>query len=276
MITARPRFFVVLLLLASTPWTPATADAIATRGITGRVVVVDDGPRLRPRSDLDLASPLLVRVAAARTGADGRTTYEFEFIGSIAGAFDLRDVLERVDGSPLGNLDPIPIEVVSRLPDHSSTDVFTMSGSFDAMHAGYRRALIAIAVAWIAIPVFVVLRRVLTRPPATVEVETPRPSLADQLEPLVVAASRRSLTVAEQGRLELLLYAYWGEQIGLGAESRAASIARLRVHEEAGRLLRTVESWLHRPNAAVLAPGDVGALLAPYRLVPAISEGASS
>ena len=51
-------FMMCLLFVPS----PANGESVqATRGITGSVVLNADGPRIRPRSDLDLDSPLLVR-----------------------------------------------------------------------------------------------------------------------------------------------------------------------------------------------------------------------
>ena len=52
--------------------------AEATRGITGQVTVqVEDG-MLRGRPDLDLDSPLLVRVAAIRVQPDGGHQFDLE------------------------------------------------------------------------------------------------------------------------------------------------------------------------------------------------------
>ena len=52
-----------------------------------------------------------------------------EFIGSVAGSFDLRDFIEREDGMPLTGLAAIPVTVVSRLPPDCGTDPQTTEPS---------------------------------------------------------------------------------------------------------------------------------------------------
>ena len=59
--------FMMCLLFAPYPGMDESVET--TRGITGSVVLTVDGPRIRPRSDLDLDSPLLVRVVEAQEGA---------------------------------------------------------------------------------------------------------------------------------------------------------------------------------------------------------------
>ena len=48
------------------------------------------------------------------------------------------------------------------------------------------------------------------------------------------------------------------------------ALRRLRGHEQAGALIRALESWLHRPEGGTTV--DVVALLAPYRDVAASGE----
>jgi hypothetical protein len=61
-------------------------------------IEIEDGA-LRGRPDLDLESPLLVRIADVRHRADGRIEYDLQFIGTDPGVFDLRDVLVFADGT---------------------------------------------------------------------------------------------------------------------------------------------------------------------------------
>ena len=87
----------------------------------------------------------------------------------------------------------------------------------------------------------------------------------------------RGLSIAEQGRLELLLLRFWGDRLGLGSLSADQAVARLRREPEAGALLLAVERWLHdRGGAAPQPEQDVAerlsALLAPYRQAPAIDD----
>ena len=249
------------------------AEAQVTRGITGSITVQSDGQRIQPRSDLNLDSPILVRIAAEREVAEGIFEYDIEFIGGREGLFDLRDAFEGADGSELsgGALSAIPIEIISNLEADATTDVFISSNSGFELAGGYRVALIVLGVCWVLVPIIVIARRV--KPvieEATLEVAPP--TLAEQLRPLVEAASNRSLTTAERGRLELLLYGYWSEALGFGETNRAAAIIALRQDEQAGALLRAVELWLHGRDAPVVTPGAITSLLEPYREAPAIEQ----
>merc|ERR1711965_1046337 len=78
---------------------------------------------------------------------------------------------------------------------------------------------------WIRIPVlaFVQHRRGTRDEPESED--PPASSFADQLRPLVLAAARRDLSVAERGRLELLLYAHWQDQLDLRDLDRPLAVA---------------------------------------------------
>jgi len=84
---------------------------------------------------------------------------------------------------------------------------------------------------------------------------------------LIEAAHAGTLPEEDRAELELGLIAYWRQRLGLLDAGAAEAIVSLREHEEAGPLLRALEEWLHHPSPAPVA--DVGALLAPYRDLPA-------
>lgn len=241
--------------------------ASATRGITGRVLIESESSVIRGRPDLDLESPLLVRLAKLEEIDGGGFACELEFIGIDVGVFDLRDVLVFEDGSSVEQLDPIPIEIVSNLARDAPTDLVLVSPPTAILEGGYSAALIAIGIAWILVPVVVLLRRLIRRRPEPEPVKR-APTLAEQIAPLVESAAKRDLSIAEQGRLELLLYAHWQEQLGL-ASDRPSAVEHLRHHEVAGRLLRAVERWLHERTSTPPSRAEIAVLLEPYRHVPA-------
>jgi hypothetical protein len=89
----------------------------------------------------------------------------------------------------------------------------------------------------------------------------------------VDAAIGGTLSVAERGRLELLLYLYWRARLALSGPQPQV-ISTLRTHPEAGALLQAVERWLHAPVRQPAAPAQAEAavLLEPYRHAPAIND----
>ena len=237
-------------------------EIAVTRGLTGHLVVVSEYGFVRGRPDLNLESPLLVRVANVRAESEGRYISELEFIGTDVGQFDLREVLVFDDGGPIDRLGPQMVEIVSNLSINAPSDVFLAEAPPVTIGGGYRAVLVLIAIAWILVPIMVVLRRLWRRPPPPAQV-IPPPTIAQKIAPLVEMAATRELTVAEQGRLELLLYAHWQEQLGLGLD-RVQAVSQLRRHAVAGQLLRAVEAWLHAPQRTHPSKREIADLLAPY------------
>lgn len=238
-------------------------QASTVRGITGRIRIETDLGSVRGRPDLDLESPLLVRIAGVESLGNGRNAYEVEFIGMNVGFFDLRDVLVLGETSSAQALAPIPIEIISRLGDDAPTDVFLASSTPTLIPRGYWQALLLVGIGWILVPLFVLAHKLHKSEPEVEAVALP-PTLLERLQPLVDAATNHQLSIAQQGQLELLLYAHWQEQLGLELD-RPSAIARLRQHDVAGRLLRAVECWLHAPEKTVPSREEIEGLLDPYR-----------
>ena len=265
---------IVLAILAARPIPAqedsATSSVPALRGIACEVAFRAVGSRIRATPNQSRESPVLVRMVDVRLDADGLKTHRVQFIGLVAGDYDLRDYLQRADGSPL-DLDPIPIHVSSQLTAGHGTDLFSEPTAPLLTPTRYRMLLTLLAVAWVAVPLVVFVLRAIRRPPEPQRVvEVPSPSLADQLRPLVESAVSGSLSIAQRGRLELLLYAYWRERLNLEGPQDVV-VVRLRNDSNAGRLLRAVERWLHaEPSPPERAAGEVASLLEPYRLVPAL------
>jgi hypothetical protein len=256
-----------VVLLACLVLTSPLQDEVvssATRGITGQVRVLSDGGLLRGRPDLDLASPLLVRLAGYEQLDDGRIACDIEFIGTDIGTFDLRDVLVFEQGGSTTSLDPIPIEIISNLAVDAPTDLVLATPPDNTLDGGYTVGLIIIGVLWLLVPLLVLAGR-MNRPRVDAVIEEPEETVADRIAPLVAAAATRDLSIEEQGRLELLLYAHWQERLELESD-RPAAVARLRGDPEAGRLLRAVERWLHAPDSGTPTPDEVSRLLEPYRV----------
>jgi hypothetical protein len=251
-----------------------TAEPLATseRGLVGEVILTDAPKGLRAKPDQPVSAPILVRVSEVER--PGGIAHRVEFIGSVAGDYDLRSYLELGDGSPANGIAPIPVRVVSQLPQNHGSDLYSVPGPPFRLESHYRTIFIALAAAWIAVPIIVFVRRRMRRVPPPVFVpEPPAPTIADLLRPLIEAAMSSGLSIKEQGRLELLLLHYWRDRLGLENASPSQAIAAMRAHPEAGSLLRAVEVWLHARGSGAARPAeDIGALLAPYASAAAPAE----
>lgn len=255
---------VALVAAQELPPPAATSD----RGIAGAIEVESDGLPLRARPEQTLDAPLLVRVARSERDGTGRVRSRIEFIGTVEGQFDLRPLLEHVDGAPADDLAPIVVRILSTLPDEVGSDLYGGTSTEPLRRNWYRALMVLFGVAWLSVPVIVLVRRRLRRvvgPPP--EPPPPRPTLADQLRPLARAAIEGTLGTRGQGQLELLLYAHWRERLGLDGMPQAEAVATLRRHPDAGGLLVAVERWLHDASSErAERPGDeIERLLTPYR-----------
>ncbi len=217
------------------------------------------GTELEAKPITDRKAPIVLRVVATyRHGTAFR--YDLEYYGLEPGRFDLGDYLRRKDGSA-ADLPKLPVEVASLLPPGQVTPRELTPKPTPRLGA-YRMLLAAIGVAWLAglaAIVFYGRRRSSVQSAAAVN----NLSLADRLRPLVDAALARQLSTSQQAELERLLLGYWCRRLGLEEVEPAAALAQLRADEQAGGLLRQVESWLHAPSGAQSL--DIAAMLAPYR-----------
>lgn len=246
------RFILVgLIVLASATGAHADSVAKAERGITGTYSFEYAGPVLRAKVQRDTDAPLIVRLQHSPTS----TQYEVRFIGNISGQYDLREWLEHADGSAIELASPIPIEIVSTLPNDPRSDLFDVDSFQPNFSGGYRWGLALAVLAWSAVPITVIARRLLARP-KEIEVTpvSPPMSLADQLKPLIEAASRGELSTSDKARFELLLVHYWRETAILPELDMARSIQQLRSHPQAGPIIAAVEQWLHSGSATEQRP----------------------
>lgn len=250
---------------------PDTPRAVVKRGLTGEIHFHHPDIPVRADPDQDLSSPILVRVEPIAGPED--TEYTVRFMGTRAGTYNLSDWLFGPDGRPAPGLEPLPVQVISDLPEGQGTNLYEIADPPVSIRGGYRRLVRWLILGWILVPVWALVRRclrprVVTEPPPL----KPAPTLADQIRPLAVRAREHTLTVAEQGRLELLLYFFWRERLEPPGSSLPELLPRLRKHAEAGPLLTAVEQWLHQPGGDGGEDPVLDRLLEPYRHAPVIPE----
>lgn len=261
-----------LLALLATPVAAQVGDgqdpaplASATTGMDGRIDdLVLPGPELEPVPLEDTNSPIVLRIEQVFPHVDD-WRYSFRFYGIVPGRHDLRDYLQRKDGSPMDGVPPVPVEIIPIRPPGE-----LMRPSLDIEEppkvGGYKWALIAAGIFWFAVLALLVFgfRK---KGDEQVARNARPPSLADQLRPLVTQAQAGELSQAGQARLELTLLGIWRKRLDLDEADPAAAMVQLREHEDAGALLRELEKWLHRPGSADEV--DVAELLRPYEKLPA-------
>jgi len=246
---------------------PPKALSSSSVGVSAQLAqMVIAGSELEAKPIDDRQAPLVVRVVATYPhGTDFR--YDFEYYGLEPGRYDLRDFLQRKDHSPLTSAQPLPVEIITRLPAGQllPSDLATKKLPYVG---GYRDALFAGAILWLLVLFWLVGGRRRLAMAANGKVRPPSP--AERLRPLVVEAVAGRLTPEGQAELERVLLSYWRQRLGLEQADPVLALATVRAHPEAGALLRLIEDWLHRPGGA--AEVDVAAILAPYQHVSDVAD----
>jgi len=209
-------------------------------------------------------SALLLRIASTRPHGS-QVHYDLRYIGRVPGEHDLRAYLIDVNGLPPANLPALTVEVAGILPETHNGWIEDQALRAPSMFGGYRGILATIIVVWalLLFPLMFLRRRPRS---ATAKSETRAPTLADRLRPLVEQAAAGTLSTDGQAALERMLINHWQQRLQLADTTGERLIQRLREHPEAGRLLRALEDWLHRPPGT--AKVGVDELLAPYRQRP--------
>ena len=226
--------------------------------------LVLEGPELVPAPGTT-KSPLVVRVI--KTWPHGQhLRYDLEWVGFEEGSFDLTKFLVRKDGTSMDQLPAVEVRVLSVLPpgDFEPSDI---EPSESRRLDGYSALQALMGALWGAglLAILFVGRKWQKKPPPA----PPQPTLADRLRPLVEEVAGGHADDARKAELERLLVAFWRVRLGLEDARAVDAIMAIRQHEEAGRLLRQVEAWLHAPEPP--RELDIAGLLAPYRDVTADS-----
>ncbi len=258
------------LLAAVTCAGLAKAPAQKTNAPPGAIPVGMEGSRMvvLPGDKLEAApvgdkSKIILRIHDVFPhGTDKR--YDLRYFGFVPGEYDLAKFLRHADGTAPTNLPPIPVRIRGILPeDHDGMLIDEEAGDF-TLPGSYTAWLIGLGVVWLlaAWPLFLLGRKKKT-PLGQVDGDD-GPDLAARLRPLVEQAANGTLDTDGRARLERMIFSYWRERLGLPEDGDVAELHhQLKVHDEAGPLLRGLEDWLHRPPGT--ATVDIPALLAPYR-----------
>lgn len=191
--------------------------------------------------------------------------YDMSYYALEPGTYDLREFLQRKDGTPATDLPAIPITAQSSLPAGQilPSDLPAQPTPF---FGGYSQALWIAGAIWLG--VFLAILLVGRKKPLIAEVVSDGgPTLADRLRPLVERGVTGQLSLEERAELERSLIAFWSRRLRLESLRPAERFARLRSDADAGPLLSQLETWLHQP--APHAEPDMAALLRPYRNLPA-------
>jgi hypothetical protein len=219
------------------------------------------GTELEVKPLEDRRAPFVLRIKEAYPHGSA-FRYDLAYYGLEPGEYDLRQYLRRKDGTALGELPPIVVKVDPILPP-GQIEPSSLKLERSPWLGGYRLLLALVGSLWCAgLAAIVLLGR---RRPIAAENEATRPeTLAERIKPLVDAAVAGTLSKGQNAELERLLIGYWRKRLALDQSNPAEAMTVMRNHPDAGRLIRNLEEWLHRPTGTANAV-DVASLLRPYQ-----------
>jgi hypothetical protein len=241
---------------------PAPPKLTSTVGMPAKIEqLVIPGPELEVKPLEDRRAPLVLRIAAAYPHGSA-FRYDLVFYALEPGRYDLTNSLRRKDGSALGSLDPIPVQVDPVLPPGQVLPNPLALEPSPAL-GGYRWLLAIAASIWVTgLAAILLLGR---RRKTGSETGQARPvTLADRIRQLVTAALEGNLSPGQHAELERMLIGYWRKRLDLEQASPAEVMTVMLEHADAGELLRKLEDWLHKPGART-EPVDLPSLLRPYQ-----------
>jgi hypothetical protein len=102
----------------------------------GRLEATLPGTLLEARP-VDEKSLIILRVADSFPHGT-LTRYDLRYIGLEPGKYDLRDYLRRQDGSPLGDLPPLQVEIAGLLPKTHTGELIERPPGVLGLFGGYR------------------------------------------------------------------------------------------------------------------------------------------
>lgn len=217
------------------------------------------GTLLRSKNIETRDQALVVRITDSFATADG-FRYNFQYHGLEPGKYDVVEYLERVDGSDMGSLPKVMVEIVPILPPGQiEPNKLIYQSSFFRDY--YLPILVAGGAIWLT-GLWLILfwgrgkfRRVdPTRHQVTV---------AQRIRPLVEKAVNGELSSAERGELERTMVAFWQRKLRMQSTPPAEMMAKLRSNPESQGLFLQLENWLHRPDPQ--GEIDIAALMTPYQ-----------
>ncbi len=221
-------------------------DRSPTVGAPGHIEnLLIPGSELVAKPVTDDRTPIVLRIESVFPHGDLGFRYDLVFFGMTPGTHDLRDYLERADGSTMAGVPEIKVEIRSLLPPGQIKPNALGNGTFQRL-GGYRFVVTIATIVWVGVLAALILWG-WRKKPASASGEQPL-TLADLLRPRLQAAMENRLEAKQYAELERLLTTFWRRRLKLGALPPDESIRQIRADEEAGPLMRQLEIWMHSPH----------------------------
>ena len=208
-------------------------------------------------------APMVVQVENAFVHGDS-FRYDLRYQGFEPGEHDLSKWLVRKDGSSTADLPPVMVNVRSLLPPGQKLPNEIKTGGLPYV-GGYALLVVIGAVLWFAVLLGLIFLGRARKKKTVSQDETI--SLADLLRDRLQAAAANEMDSGQYAELERVLFSMWRRRLGLENMPAAKAMQTVRSDENAGPLMRQLETWIHSPNRD--PDLDLATLLQPYQNIPA-------
>jgi len=229
-------------------------------GVEEAAIIRYGGPRLVSRPYRRGAS-LTLRIAEEVAQGSMRV-YDVRYVVNLPGEFDLTDYLTSSDGLPIDDLPSFRIRGLTSLTKDIETRISEIEDVGVGIWHWYYETLAGLGVFW---GLWLLGLIFVGRPKRATKRSPPQrePSIDERIEQYIEALARGELSVEQKSQLEVLLLECWRRRLDFDNDRMAAVCRAVRANDSLGQVHKTLEAWLHNPNA------DVGAdeFLQKYREV---------
>ncbi len=249
---------VALCLLVTGVLQGADDDAIAriegdsqlevTVGMSGTIgQIVLPGSELTVKEVDPRRTPIAIRIDEVFPHGES-FRYDFTWFGLEPGKHDLSDYLARKDGTSAEDLPHIPVTVNSVLPPDELHPNAASSGLL-ARIGGYRMAMIAATVAWIA-GLFAILFVGRAKKRVSAAAVEQQLSPVEQIQRLIDRAlAQGTLEPSDKAALDARILGFWRDRRNLGDVKVADALSTLKQDAQAAPLLAGIERWFYSREA---------------------------
>ena len=224
--------------------------------------VILPGTELEGRPLFDDA-PMIVQVDNAFVHGDS-FRYDLRYQGFEPGQHDLSKWLVRKDGSSTDDLPAVMVTVRSLLPPGQQKPNKIETGDLPNV-GGYKMLAIAAAAVWGVVLLGLIFVGRSRKKKQVSKAEAM--SLADLLQDRLRAAAANEMDSGQYAELERVLFSMWRRRLGLEEMPAAEAIQTVRSDQNAGPLMRQLETWIHSPHRD--PDLNLASLLKPYQNIPA-------
>ena len=229
-------------------------------GVEQAAIVTYSGPQL---AVTPYKWGVAVNMRIARTiEQDGTRVYDVRYIVNREGTFDLKDYLIAENGSKLDGLPSFKFTGDPKLSKNLDTRIQETEEVRVDVGGHYYATLAGLAVFWILWLLMLIFfrrpKKVAPPPPAP-----PGPTFAQVLQSYLQQIEAGTLDAEGKAKMEMLLLRRWREDLALEGVSMYAAFGTISQSDKAGKALRELQDWLHRPSSKVRRE-DITALLKPF------------